>query len=186
MWNVLFDGLLALEQPEGCKIFGYADVGLLIISGKSRPVLDDRIARVMNQIHEWSLKVKLEFSPSKTKCMMLKAKFERTPVVRLAGRSIGWVHQYKYLGIIMDDMMSFLPHVEYVSRKAVVLFQRLKSVGNTTWGLNFDTLKVLYRSVFESTVTYGSVMWHQRTNLVMIKRKLISAQRSPLLVVTKA
>ncbi|KAJ8877910.1 hypothetical protein PR048_022369 [Dryococelus australis] len=90
-----------------------------------------------------------------------------------------------FLGVIVDEKMSFRKHMEYVARKAVVVFRKLKSIGNASWGLNFRTLGVIQKAVFEAIISYGTIAWHNRAALVWRKKKLTSAQKAALLVVAK-
>ena len=40
----------------------------------------------------------------------------------------------KFLGVIFDRRLSFVPHLKYVKKKALKALNILKVVGNTEWG----------------------------------------------------
>jgi hypothetical protein len=65
--------------------------------------------------------LKLVLNAEKTKLMLFtKAKSKPSdlpPITTLQGSVIESVSQYKYLGIIIDDALSFKPHVQQLLKK---------------------------------------------------------------------
>ncbi|CAH2003757.1 unnamed protein product [Acanthoscelides obtectus] len=62
----------------------------------------------------------------------------------------------KYLGIIIDELLTWKDHVEYVTtkiRKLIHKFYELREI------LDFRTLKTVYFALTESVINYGFVVW---------------------------
>ncbi|XP_067123194.1 uncharacterized protein [Centruroides vittatus] len=59
-------------------------------------------------------------------------------------------------------------------------------VARTTWGLSYKAMETIYDSIFLPVLTYGCGTWGSAVEKVHPKRKLISAQRRALLLITKA
>ena len=43
------------------------------------------------------------------------------------------VEETKFLGVIFDRKLSFIPHLKYVKKKALKALNILKGIGNTEW-----------------------------------------------------
>ena len=61
---------------------------------------------------------------------------------------------YKYLGIIFDRKLSFIPHIKYLRTKCNKTIQLLRTIAHANWGGSKETLK-LYRSFIRSRLDYG-------------------------------
>ncbi|XP_023214770.1 uncharacterized protein LOC111617710 [Centruroides sculpturatus] len=55
-----------------------------------------------------------------------------------------------------------------------------------TWGLPFEALDIIYNQLFIPTITYACSSWGWASHKVHAKRKLNSAQRKALILLTKA
>ena len=65
-------------------------------------------------------------------------------------------NNWKYLGIFIDENLSWKDHVNYVTtkvRKLIFKFYELRNV------LNIKVLKMIYYSLVESIINYGLVVW---------------------------
>ena len=67
------------------------------------------------------LQLKLVLNADKTKCVLFtnsrNGPLNIASVVTLEGSEIQFVNSYKYLGILIDDSLTFKPHVLYLVRK---------------------------------------------------------------------
>ena len=79
------------------------------------------------------------------------------PVFILYGSPIPVVQEYKYLGLIFDKKLSFIPHIDYIKAKCHKALNMMKVLSHTTWGANRITLLQLYRSKLDyGSIVYGS------------------------------
>ena len=62
LWNVVFDGILAMPLL-GCGTIAYADDTLLLVGGASRRIIENRAADSLARILDWGTKNKLSFAP---------------------------------------------------------------------------------------------------------------------------
>ena len=94
-------------------------------------------------------------------------------VLTLYGSPIPVVQEYKYLGLIFDKKLSFIPHIKYLKAKCLKSLNILKVLSQTTWGADRTTLLQLYRSLIRSKLDYGSIVYGSA-------RKSYSAMLDPI------
>ena len=81
------------------------------------------------------------------------------PQLFLNGNPVPVVEEVKFLGIIFDRKLSFLPHLHYLKNKCAKALNLLRVVAHTSWGADQQTLSHLYRSLFRSKLDYGCVVY---------------------------
>ena len=75
------------------------------------------------------------------------------------GVEIPVVDQYKFLGVIFDRKLSFIPHINYLKAKCHKARQLLRVVAHTDWGADKSTLLKLYKSLVRSKLDYGCFIY---------------------------
>ena len=68
----------------------------------------------LNNIQDWATKNGFKFSKSKTVCMHFYQlrKAHDDPVLTLDGTPIPMVEETKFLGVIFDKKLTFIPHIK--------------------------------------------------------------------------
>ena len=212
-WNLMFDGLLqSIEQKFGVNFVAFADDLIVVISGNSRRELEVKGQEIVDFIAGWCKSAKLELSKSKTEAIILRSTWarkapigrrggsrpdrkrrqdkkatldSRPPVIKLDGASIKFKSSVRYLGVHFDKNMGVKSHVAHIRERVGVIFNRLRRVAGTQWGLRNRALHTIYRGVFEPIVTYAASGWADLCSEHDL-RALRSIQRCALLAVTCA
>ena len=81
----------------------------------------------------------------------------------------------KYLGLLLDDNLSWKPHIDYISTKiskGIGIIARLRHL------VPFSTLLNIYRSLIEPYISYGLVAWGQAVNTYL--NKIVTLQKQVL------
>ena len=65
-----------------------------------------------------------------------KKKLHNDPCVKLDGVEIPVVDEYKFLRIIFDKKLTFIPHLKYLKIKYNKTLQLLHVVADKEWGAN--------------------------------------------------
>ena len=60
------------------------------------------------------------------------------------------VEETKFLGVIFDRKLSFVPHLKYVKNKGLKALNIFLIIGNTEWGADRKVMLRLYRSLVRS------------------------------------
>jgi hypothetical protein len=165
-----------MKTPENSEIAGCCDDTKALIYGKDIKDIETRSNQLLNDIYNWGKKVKLEFNASKS-CALLITKNRKfdSPVIRMNGIQISLENSIKYLGVYIDKNLNFNKHIDYIKEKATKKIVRLPVIARNTWGLSFESLKLIYTSVIESSLLCCSI-WGKKLYKYQIK-KLKSVQR---------
>ena len=81
------------------------------------------------------------------------------PVLHLYGSPIPVVEESKFLGILFDRKLSFIPHIKYLKAKCLKALNLLKVLSHTSWGADRTTLLKLYQSLVRSKLDYGCIIY---------------------------
>ncbi len=149
MWNLMMDVLLRELERNDCEVVAYADHLLLLVRENNRRRLEENGTRWMKIVHEWGGNVGVEVSRNKTNIMMLKGKFERErpPCIRLGETSLKYVTKVKYLGITVEEGMTFKEHLLEIRKKICVVTGKLSRVARKEWGLGKRAMRVIYKGM---------------------------------------
>ena len=115
----------------------------------------------LNKIENWATSNGFEFFKSKKQCVRfcLLRKQHDDPVLHLYGSLIPVVEESKFLGILFDRKLSFIPHIKYLKAKGLKALNLLKVLSHTSWGADRTTLLKLYRSLVRSKSDYGCIIY---------------------------
>lgn len=208
-WNLMFDELLRkLEDIVPENFVAYADDLLVLLTGDSRRELEEKGQIIVDAILDWCTSAKLQLSERKTEAIVLKSKGKarrgegnrpdrrarparmpdlarRPPRIRIGNSVIAFKKNVRYLGVYFDEKLKVNTHCDYLREKVNKLFEKLRRLAGSGWGLRFRALSTVYRGVFLPTITYASAGW---SDLCTEKdKKVLSAtQRRALLATTSA
>ena len=149
----------ALNPGVDCSL--YVDDFLICYRSKHIHTIERQLQQCLNKIQKWALENGFKFSKTKTQCMhfcQLRG-LHNDPVLKLDGVEIPVVDQYKFLGIIFDRKLSFIPHINHLKAKCQKALQLLRVVAHTDWGADKLTLLKLYRSLVRSKLDYGCFIY---------------------------
>ena len=90
-------------------------------------------------------------------CHLRKA--HNDPVLTLDGTLIPVVEENKFLGVIFDRKLSFIPHIKQLKAKCQKALNLLRVVAHTDWGADRKVLLNLYRIIIRSKLDYGSIIY---------------------------
>ena len=196
LWNILFDELLQKNFGPNVRLQAFAD-DLIVVVGLSRQAqvksgrnsvnetvkdLTIRGNEILKELHNWGLKKKIAFNPSKTKAMVYKTNFKKinSNKLRMNGEDIQLSEDLKALGVVIDNKMKFGKHIEENCMKATSLITRISPMLTNLWGIKPDARQILSSQVIEPTMTYGLSIAPDRCQTTRNLEKLNRAQRTAM------
>jgi hypothetical protein len=143
---------------DSCCIVKYADDTAII----GKIVNDDRTEYLsqVNNFVTWCDENYLNLNVKKTKEMILDFRKKQAclPSLDTKSETVERVHEYKYLGVIIDDRLSGNANTKHVYGKCVQRLHHLRILKN----INVDkTLTSLfYKSIIESAMCFSLLVWY--------------------------
>ena len=138
------------------------------------------VATINNEIakvNEWLKANKLSLNVDKTNFMLFSPRNRNIPIIdiKIDGNSIERVYETKFLGVIIDENLSWGPHIRYIKNKIS------KSIGIILKGRKvFDTeiLLSLYNTLVYPYLSYCIQVWGSAynsllSNLIKLQKRII-------------
>lgn len=190
LWLALLELLLSSFSLEGCEIVSYADDVLLIIGGGSRALLEHRGSSAVAFVLNWALNNNLIISQEKSLAITFgkpsHPKLHRPPVFKFGNVNIKSTKLLKYLGVLLDENLTFLPHLQEKRKEIAKVTQNLYKFSARSGGLPPNFLKIWYNSILQRRLAYSCSIWYPRMWRSHGSRLLLSAQRKALLLISGA
>ena len=171
------------DLPNASKLLAwlFADDTALAMSSKSLKDLEKNFNFELNKINNWLLANGLSAHyTEKTQFMLIKGpKFlpsvtitpDRTTLKIFMGRhEIQQTATYKYLGVIFDDKLNWKPQIESMCTKLSNVCGVLSKVRHY---LDRKSLMIIYNSLFESRLRYGSLGWGTASEYYLSKLRVL-------------
>ena len=156
LFNIKINNIVKnINVETECAI--YVDDFMICFKAKYMRTIERHLQMCLNKIHNWATINGFTFSQTKTKCIHFcqHRKMHPDPVLKLGDNTLTVTKEYKYLGIIFDNKLSFIPHIKYLKKKCNKTIQLLRIIAHTNWGADQKTLLKLYRSLIRSKIDYG-------------------------------
>ena len=173
-WCFPYDDLL--ESYDGSEVdsFGFADDGRLIITGIDFDTMLRSAQWALDVAVNWADKAGVSFSPEKTTAMFLNQGLFQPlaetrpgggsqPLVetrlKLYGKELKWEKETKYLGVIVDNRLTFKSHIEAKIAAAKRKLMILRQVFSNSWGPSPKAIRWAYTGIVRPALTYGAIAW---------------------------
>ena len=160
LFNIKINNIVNCLDPktEGSL---YVDDFCICYRSKSMRTIERHLQQCLNKIENWALFNGFKFSKSKTQCVHFcqLRKLHDNPQLYLYGSLIPVVDEAKFLGVIFDRKLSFIPHIKYLKAKCLKALNLLKVLSHTNWGADRSILLHLYRSLIRSKLDYGAIVY---------------------------
>ena len=147
---------LAMEHSI---IYHFADDTNLLYSCKSFKVLRKNVNKDLQLLYDWLCANRLSLNAGKTEFIVFRPARHKTSerlTLKLHRTKLFESSKIKYLGLILDNKLSWKDHIAELSKKlsrAVGLLYKVRHVCPTA------VLRSLYYSLFNSHLSYGLVLW---------------------------
>lgn len=189
LWCMVIDGLIESLNSLGHQTEGFSDDLATILRGKYVPTLCDILQGVLNKVSKWCSDNELEINPAKTKMILFRKnrkKLEGIRIPTINGIPILLVDEVKYLGIILDYSLSWIPNIDNRIHKATIALWQCRKAYGKSWGLSPKVLYWIYTSVVRPILLYGSFLWNHKCCLKTVMDKLNKFQRLACKAITGA
>lgn len=143
-----------------CSYILYADDTNLFINGSSLAEIASVMNEELNKITLWLKANKLSLNVSKTSCMIMSSPGKRLNStecdISIDGQTIPITDETKFLGIVIDNKLSWKSHINYISNKVSKGIGILLRARQFLYG---ETLHMLYNYLIKPYFTYCISIW---------------------------
>ena len=167
------------ELDNGVKKSIFADDSAIWKSGGSLDQLTKQVQKAMDRIGEWTQRWGFNLSTEKTIGIVFCApkKPDQTTIL-LEGKQIKFETHTKFLGMVMDNRLTWRRHIEHVEKKCKQVLNLLRCISGQTWGADKTTMLMIYRAFIRPRLDYGSIAYNSATD--GLKKRLEAIQMSAL------
>ena len=115
----------------------------------------------INRLESWADRHGFRFSSSKTTCMHFSRHrlFHPHPVLTLANQVLPFSESTRFLGMVFDEKLTWLPHLRQLKEKCLKAMNILKVLSGTSWGADRTSMLRLYRSLIRSKLDFGCTIY---------------------------
>lgn len=140
-----------------CDIFLFADDTALMIKAPTWEMAFRMINNDLKEIYNWLNENKLLLNVKKTKWMALDRvkMIDNEGEIRIGAEIIERVECIKYLGVHIDDQLTFSEHIDVTARNAA---QKTNILFRLSKKLTFNTKKQIYMSIIAPIFEYCSTI----------------------------
>ena len=177
IWNLVAQSILNDFHEGPVNITGFADDQCITAGGIDEDTVVGNLQRAVNHIMDWGNRVGLTFNPGKTQYILLSRRRKlRRPSIWVKEVEVKSSKVVTYLGVQIDQSLTWAPNIKERSNKAFKASFALKSLTSKNWGLNVNKCRWLLKSIISPIITYGSIVWaspDRNINLNRVARPLL-------------
>ena len=148
-----------LKPGVDCSL--YVDDFHICYRSSNMSIIERQLQLCLNKLQQWATDNGFRFSKTKTLCMHIcqKRGLQLDPQHFLDKSPIPVGEETKFLGVMFNRRLSFIPHLKYVKNKALKALNIINVIGNTEWGADRKVMLRLYRSLIRSKLDYGCIVY---------------------------
>ena len=147
-----------VRTVHNCDIRMFADDTCLFITVDNRDDAAAQLTEDLQHVSEWANKWLVDFSPTKTKEMIISNKdhLDLHPSLVFNNHVIDRVQTHKHLGITLSSDLKWTTHINNLVRGSS---KRLDLMRGLKYNIDRRSLETIYKSFVRPCVEYGDCLW---------------------------
>ena len=130
----------------------------MYLAGSNMTDINRHLQKAIDSVSIWTKMNGFHFSVGKTKAISFhnkrKHKERYKPTLSLYGSSIEVKEEIKFLGMIFDSKMTWIPHFKEMKKRVAPAINLLRTLAHLRWGSDRKTLSNLYQSLILTKLDY--------------------------------
>lgn len=178
-WNLAYNSVL--EESYGTRdtqIICYADDTTILTRGKTAKEAARKGTKATKEVVRRIEGLGLEIAEDKTEVVLFTSKRIHHQVrIRVKNTEIEAKRSMKYLGIYLDDKLSYSVHINKAAEKSLKATQQIARLMPNIGGPKQIRRRLLAR-VGECIITYGAQIWGSKINTMTKNKQIRTINRS--------
>ena len=175
--------IIFINDIFNCSSFDpvmFADDAALVISARTLNKLQKSINTESKAFFNWLIANKLTLNYKKTKFMITtnknyRVKYKNKFRLNINKNNIKQVDEFKYLGVIFDNKLSWKNHIEYLQTKLSIASGVIYKTGKY---MPLNARMLVYNSLVDTYLRYGIMAWG--TSAEYLRERLQASQNRVL------
>ncbi|GBN55128.1 hypothetical protein AVEN_10527-1 [Araneus ventricosus] len=149
-------------------------------------LIERQLQNAVNKLVAWCNNNGLSISPEKSRCVHFcwKRNINLDPVIHIQNVAIPVVDDIRFLGVIFDRKLTFLPHILHLRKRCERSLNILKVLSKTSWGADRTSLLRIYQAVILSRIDYSCMVYDSAR--ATVSRRLDTIHHSALRICSGA
>ncbi|GBM10819.1 putative RNA-directed DNA polymerase from transposon X-element [Araneus ventricosus] len=184
--------------PSSVRGSLYVDDMQISCQGSNMHLIERQLQNAVNKLIAWCDNNGHTISAEKSRCVHFcrKRNMHLDPNIRIRNSPIPVVNEIRFLGVIFDRKLTFLPHVLHLRKKCEkslnilkfsqkwLLCQKTNKQTKTSWGADRTSLLRIYQAVILSRIDFGCMVYGSARPTVL--RRLDTVHHSALRICSGA
>ncbi|GBN99948.1 putative RNA-directed DNA polymerase from transposon X-element [Araneus ventricosus] len=138
----------------------YVDDLQISCQGSNMNTIERQLQNAVNKLVAWCDKNGHTISAEKSRCVHFcrNRNINLDPNIHIRNAPVPVVNEIRFLGVIFDRKLTFLPHILHLRKKCERSLNILKVLSRTSWGADRTSLFRIYQAVILSSIDYGCMV----------------------------
>lgn len=139
----------------------YVDDVQISFKSCNMAICERQIQLGVNRLSGWANENGFKFNCEKSSCVVFSKLrgMREEPCVTLEGKPIPVEKEHKFLGVLLDEKLSFIPHIKKLRIKCMKALNILKILSHQSYGTDRECLLSIFNSLVRSRIDYGSPVY---------------------------
>ncbi|GFS97678.1 putative RNA-directed DNA polymerase from transposon X-element [Trichonephila clavipes] len=179
LFNIHMSSILH-HVPLSVRGMLYVDDLQVSCQGSDMRLIELQLQTTVNRLVKWCDQYGHTIYPSKSSCVHFcrKRNLHPDPSIHIGNIQIPVVSEVRFLGVIFDSKLTFLPHVLHLRKRCERSLNILKVLSNTPYGERIVSLLRVYHALILSRFDYGCVVYGSARASVL--KQLVTIHHSAL------
>ena len=138
----------------------FANDAAIYTSSYRIDTITKRLENAANKIIKFFIKWKLEANKVKTEAILFTKRRPEVDVkIKIQEHEIDWSRKVKYLGLSLDERLTYAGHLNDIVNKCTGLIITLYPLINRKSVLSLNNKILIYKTIVRPVITYGCPVW---------------------------
>lgn len=176
LFNIMInDFFCRLGQGFGVSLL--ADDRAIWKRGRNLDHIYKQLQKALEHIETWTEEWGFKISVAKSKYVVFGYKRKTSKLaLRLYKRSIERVKTLTFLGVWLEEKITWREHIKRVVAKCEKVINVLRCLVGTDWGASRETLMMIYRAAIRSSIDYGCIVYGAAAPTVLKQVEVVQAK----------